>query len=505
MKKLLKSGHMIYAAFFAVIFLLVLLVPYSVDDTYFAYIGIKDLSRAIEIAVGYGNGRVLGNFLSIILAQSKLIAAPVIAAGAVFIIYLINKVFADKSKYAFITAIISVLLILGMSDDFFGGIFAWSSSFSNYAPPLIICLLCILIIKNYDKSKIKPFSVILISILGFCGQLFSENSTVYNIAIAFVLLVICFVNHIKSKIPCFAWLLSSLIGGFAMLYIRKNIFVQTGFHNGLQNYQGVHLKSLVDLIDNAANNVFTMVHLMSKCFVLFIILSAVLILLMKKAPELNNAFLKKLSGIVNQILAVYPVYSVLYTALASRETYFNSIAAVIMGMVSLVLLFLYVLAIVYCALRLENKYKITVIAIIVFAVFTLTPFLIVSPVGPRCMLYWYVSIVCVIIMLTPKALSSITARQRSLVNKSVLTALGCVSIVLICVFANANILNKKVDNYCNEQIKNGATEIVVCNATESAYHRGHGFDYVYYNNEPGDVKITIIKPQDWIKEYVYTE
>lgn len=83
-KSKLLSPEMEKTAFFAGSFLFFAFVmwcaPYSSDDIEFSRLSYTSLSGYVDFALRYGNGRLLGNLLAILLCHSRLLCV-VVKAG----------------------------------------------------------------------------------------------------------------------------------------------------------------------------------------------------------------------------------------------------------------------------------------------------------------------------------------------------------------------------------------------------------------------------------------
>lgn len=495
--KISKNRLLFYISFFSLCAILMYLIPYSVDDTYYAYIGYQGLKESLIFSANYGNGRVLGNLFGLLLAQSRLVRAVVIATVMTLLVALLNKVFVRQKSAGSIPVITAGLLILGMPDSFFGNFFSWSSAFANYILPFFLALICLLIINNYDLGKgyIKSLSLIIIFALGFCSQLFSENSTLYNIVIPFALLMTFCIMHINKKTPCFVWLISALSGAGAMIAVRLNSNDTEKFHD-VKAYQGIHLGSLEDLISNTVFNTEEIMPEISKCFILYMLLSAVL-LMSKKVGSFKTG---KIESFTKAILISYPVFSLFCAVSAEKENYYYSLAGDLLNIIQLIFLFIYIFSVLYFALNLEKEKRIVVVALIAFAFFTLAPFIAVSPIAPRCTVYWYFSIVAVILTLLPSVLKRLGRKKAYSIGKALTCSVGCISVILLVIFANTYITDCKLDKYCTDTINSGNNQLIICKASKTDYYRGDGLTYRYYKNEPGDVEFVKIDTDEWIEK-----
>lgn len=125
-----------YALFFLLFALVMYFSPHTVDDAYYDYLNITNLHNMIHFSAGYGNGRVLGNLLAVVLCKSQLFSAIFRSASVCAMVYFLVRLVDDKKGHTeLLTASITVLTV-GVDGLFFGEVYSWISGFSNYIPPM---------------------------------------------------------------------------------------------------------------------------------------------------------------------------------------------------------------------------------------------------------------------------------------------------------------------------------------------------------------------------------
>lgn len=227
------------------------LCPHTADDAYYDYLNLTDPYKILHFAAGYGNGRVLGNLLAVILCKSKLLAALIRSLTVSALIYFIVRLAGNKKNSSILTLSVS-LLIIGINGLFFGEVFAWISAFSNYIPPMLLTLICLCIIKERSKGNSlhgKILTIVELLIFGSSAQLFTENNTLNSIFLSTAVLIYCITKHKSKIINALTYFIASCAGAFVMVYARKFIHDKDGIYTTV-NYDS-KLGSLNDIIINA--------------------------------------------------------------------------------------------------------------------------------------------------------------------------------------------------------------------------------------------------------------
>ena len=163
------------------------------DDFYFMTFKYASFSTIFHNALYYGNGRLLGNLGAILICNSvflNVIAKGVVLSGIAVLLPLLLNV---QTGFGYI---LSALLFAGISPSVFAQVYSWTSGFQNYAPPVFLLIICLLLIKYNPKNKVlSAVSYFGVAVFGFCSQLYVEHNTVINIIIAAVTVLLCFISN----------------------------------------------------------------------------------------------------------------------------------------------------------------------------------------------------------------------------------------------------------------------------------------------------------------------
>ena len=128
----------------------------------------------------------------------------------------------------------------------------WSSALANYIPTKIITELCIIMFEHLNERKnISYFSLILLVILSFMGQLYVEHMTVITITLA-VALCICGDKITIRYIYRICYLISTVFGGIIMMIIPK-VF---SHNDSQQNYRAVIMSDMDSNIDEMILSIY---------------------------------------------------------------------------------------------------------------------------------------------------------------------------------------------------------------------------------------------------------
>ena len=141
-----------YIVFFLLVLILCYLFPYTHDDWDWGSVtGLERLKNSFDNF----NGRWLGNSLGMLLTRVRILKSITIASTLLAIIILIKKLINSDKKYIPYFVIISFLL---MPVRMFAQSFAWTVSFANYVPPVLIALFIIYKNKSVFQEKKEEIS-----------------------------------------------------------------------------------------------------------------------------------------------------------------------------------------------------------------------------------------------------------------------------------------------------------------------------------------------------------
>lgn len=172
----------------AALFGLCLLFPYSGDDwAWGSAIGLERLSRFFA---DY-NGRYLGNLIVLALTRNVVLRSFVVSGVLALITHQLYS-FAGKRRFS--TLAVAAVLLMLVFYRIGAQAVVWVAGFSNYAVPALL----VLVYLNASKSLLEAdgntrsesaSKAVGMAVLGLCSSLIMENITLYNMAIACVLLV----------------------------------------------------------------------------------------------------------------------------------------------------------------------------------------------------------------------------------------------------------------------------------------------------------------------------
>lgn len=153
-KKAYKHTPLIVFCFMFVLFAYIAWCsPLVSDDLQFAGYGYTSIKEYIHFSLNYGNGRFLGNLFSGILSGNRILFSCFNGFSMALIAVMIPKVAESENNLSYL---LSSLLLILCSSEMFSQVYAWTSGFSNYIPPIALALTIACIIINYDKLSTPP-------------------------------------------------------------------------------------------------------------------------------------------------------------------------------------------------------------------------------------------------------------------------------------------------------------------------------------------------------------
>lgn len=491
-----------YAAFFILFAAVMYLSPHTADDAYYDYLNMTNPYKIFHFAAGYGNGRVLGNLLAVVLCKSQLLAAVVRSAFVSALVYFIVRLADNKKEHTEVLTLSTMLLTVGVDGLFFGEVFAWISGFSNYIPPMVLTLICLCLIKERNR-KAMPFSarlLTLVEILVFAsaGQLFTESNTLNSVLLAVVVLVYCFFKRRDKLVFSVTYLLGTGLGTGVMLFARRFVHDKDGIYQTV-NYSS-QLDSISGLLVNVRDIYSKFVCWLPKFFLLYIMLSAVLLVLVYKG---SKSLSKKLTSFVTFSLCAYPLYSVLASVLDNGNFANDKMKYIYMAFTTLLFL-MYVISLFICSSLFEKGKAIAYDFLVAFALFTSAYFVVLYPVNPRCIYYSYVVFEVAFCFVLDNIIQYINIKKRT-VSKALKSCIIGMFAFLIPLYTNITVINNQMNEYVEYQVAQGAKSVSICLLTNTDYfHHSYAsarLGYTYYHKKPNDVKFKLIGQGSWLMNY----
>lgn len=508
MSKTEKRCFLFYMLFFLLFSLVMYFCPHTVDDAYYDYLNLSNPYKMLHFAAGYGNGRVLGNLLAVILCKSQLLSAVVRGGTVSTLIYFVVRLIDDSKKHAEILMASVALLIVGMGGLIFGEVFAWLSAFSNYIPPILLTLVCLCLIKERpDVSSIKDINsrslltVTELLLFGGCAQLFTENSTLNAVVLSVVILLYCLVKEKGKILYSFAYMCSAGVGTLVMLFARKFIHDKDGIYSTV-DYSS-KIASISDMLSNMNDVYGKFVVWLPRFFLLYLMLSIAFLIIIHKnkklLPRSKKAFL-------TFSLCAYPGYSVLSCVIANGN-FANDKMHSLYTLITTLLFLIYIVALLMCSSLLDKNKKTAFCFLVIFALFASGYFLVLYPVNPRCIFYSYILFVLAFCIACECAMSYVSNSEK-IITKAVCFGVAGMFAFLIPLYANITVMNKQMNEYVEYQVEQGKKEVYVCLLTNTEYfHHSYAsarLGYTYYIKKPNDVNFILIEHGSWLK-YCYRE
>ena len=370
------------------------------DDLIFMYrFQINSFSDIIYNALYYGNGRILGNFFGFVFSLNYQIFYFVEGFLLAFIAWSTERIIELKNSRLIIMALFILQPICSFIETT-----SWISGFTNYVLP--ICFICagLLFLKQYEKHK-NGFLLFPIVIVGVCGQLFSEHTTIMNVLI--ILYIIIFIK-LRNK-ATYSMLFSTIFGaGIMFLYNKYIDFSLTWVASRGEEYRrtifSVPFKEW--LINIFFTNIRFALVAFNSLFFLFFILFYLLFNVVKKT-ECRIYKIKVITALAFYVISLIIVNIWIFCygddfitgEFGVRDILFFVSAAVLM--ISMVIYLTITIKLLYKLIfvMLDKKNRVRIIGMSALLVFSYAPFLFVAPSGYRCSFLMTFIMVCVFVEL----------------------------------------------------------------------------------------------------------
>ena len=207
-------------------FILTLLTPYIGDD--WTWGQNEYVKNSFDVGFQDLNGRYAGHLVAIALTHVRLLKLIVIPICVFLICFFVYK-FSNSNHFSILS--FSFLLILITPLPIWRQVFTWSAGFANYVTSSLISLVLIFMFSNVlnkqEPSYPKYFTYIS-PILGIIGALFAENITLFNIALALLIIIISKVKHKKIHPAQIALLIGTILGALLMFTNKIYLDIFTG-------------------------------------------------------------------------------------------------------------------------------------------------------------------------------------------------------------------------------------------------------------------------------------
>lgn len=481
-------------------FLLTLSVGFPVtgDDWFFTT---KTQSEPISVAFSRGvhvatqhyettNGRLLGNFLSGMLGCSKLLRELVRCGVILGIVVCVCRLCEIRTGVGRVCAL---ALLVSLPAGLFSESYAWAAGFFNYVPPVLLVLFYLLRLERGDGSS-NFFYILEGALLGFAAQLFCEHVTL--VLCAFSALV--FAADCKRQKRVDGFLLSHLIGALAGALV---MFLAPGYHSEQSaGYRDVAsgLSGLLSTIETNLPVIARTLFGKNQIVILPLAACAAALLLQSKPQTKKTQNIKRASLLALLLAPVFYFCDDVMFAPLRPLSYNLHVAILALALEVVVMLAFFAAITAVFALCFEKKDRRRGFVLLALAAGLSAPFLVVSPVGPRCLYGSDVLLICVLLIFAREAL-----RFLPLLKKAAVPALLCAITLLgstlwVCLWNGRS--ERVREEALMRQMEQGQTEIVLPEFAFAQYiYEGSSQklgEYRYYES-PHDITFDFVPFSAW--------
>lgn len=438
----LRGQTVLYIALFASVALIAFLFPPSADDFGWAT---KDGLTLFRRGFANYNGRYLGNFFAFSLTRIPLILPFIKTATLTLVLFIINKITANKSL---LFSILTAILLLIPSPLFIQG-YVWTAGFSNYylSALIIASALYVLIFVNPDKTSSKILRVIFLAAAGVAGQLFMETYTLFTLAVSACAVIVLSKKKRRIDIAAVIYFVACIAG--AVIMFSNGIYARV--LNKEDTYQSLQSgsDSLFGTVITAVKNLFGEVShyfVLTSIPAIIALVIVLFVLYRQKRPESvrSRTAIKVLFSLCVLTLLAYGLAFVVIRDF--KKVWY------LLGVALVIFVFATGLTVLKCAKQCAPKLAIYTVLLLLLC----GPLALVYPIGPRC----YVGAYLILILMVYELFSQIKFTEKPAYIKAAIAAL-CILLAVdaVCYAVVYTGQQRKVES-AREQISNGETTIV---------------------------------------------
>lgn len=446
-----------FIAFAAIVYC----VPYFKDD--WAWGSQTGIDRLKSGFADY-NGRYLGNLLVLALTRVPILRIIVMAAGAFLLTFLTAKITDKRIALLFP---FELVMVLAMPDDLFRQTVVWTSGFANYVPPVLISLAYIFIIKDIiDKEPPKYSAAATAGLfaLGVCGALFMEHVTVYNVLLAFVVIIFTKIRYKRICGGHVSFGLGACVGAVIMLTNSSYGFISTGqdhyeyrsFAVGgtLSKYFstiGVNMEKITDYFLQC-NAILNIALAALACIVVYRFYK-------KNSVSKGKKFWLNLSAV---ICAVYAAYCTVISVIDNINKNTSARDSIHFGWrFAFMLIFTAALMIIICIAVIDGRERAKMLFTIVSSYVFITPLFFVTPITARCFLPCYAMMMILAALLFKQVWNGTENKEKAekTAFSAIIICFVLIGIYLSTIFINVHNFSVEREKYVTAQIEEGKKEV----------------------------------------------
>lgn len=464
---------------FLVFLLLAFLFPYSGDDWDWGTQG--GLDRLYVLFEHY-NGRYLGNFLVLLLTRCKPLNMLAMAASYTFACWSCLQYSRSRRLSSLLLA---GLLFFIMPKSIFSQSIVWTSGFVNYVPSILISIGYLLLSQNYFLNESIPdpsgSSLFLTFLMGFSGALFIENITLFNICLGFAVMGYTWLKFQRLDRSQTGFLIGAIAG--AVLLFSNSAYRSVA--NGADDYRKIAHTGYEIIITVVQHANELLDYLIYENLLFCVILSLLLSILVLNYMKASSALHKTLSAV---ILSVHLLCLVFIAFIHYRPTAMHDIPCslglfpflmdFLLAMIALLYVFCLWAGVILCIPRKKSFYLLIPLYCIPVAI---APFLLVNPIGPRCVFAGYL----LLMMFTVALFDYVRTLPFSFLQYWKIVFVGLLAVTflqIVCLystFLSIHTWDIRRSEYIKLQSDHGSSTIYLCALPHEEYLHNSSPDKYY--------------------------
>lgn len=487
-----QFGWIVFLAAFAFYALIMWCAPYSSDDLEFGNLPYHTFGQYLKYVLEYGNGRFLGNFTAIWLTNSRLACVLVKAFVMASTIVLLPAALGLGSKSDYL---LSFLMVSAIDPALFGEVYAWTSGFSNYMPPVWISLILLCLVQRvsgFSHGWQKVAAGICAAVLGLTGQLFIEHSSCINVMLALGAVVVYAKRREKSA-ACLSgiWLAAATLGLGIMLVVPK-IFHIEGNHTDV--YRSVHLSGVLSIVVSCAKNVIQLCnHHFGPCTLplSFGAFATVYLSRNSRSRKANSRL---------YLLAAGALVYLLLSLMLNLDLYLGK-SAIVQHVISSLFAVVPFLVWVAAAFGLEDKsLRWKLLALLALTFVTLGMLLVVTPIPTRVVFQAHIFVMLGALICFAEIRKEFPEQWKRNFEKTAIAASLTLVVLLSSVFVSIRFMAQVRETHILRELENGADEIVIFSLPYTYTTWDHLWAQKFYNTTGRDVTFSMMEFDTWMSD-----
>ncbi len=393
------------------------------------------------------NGRYFSNLITYTLVHSSVLRFIFCTVILVMFLVIISKLIDFGKISQRISMMIVFFLFLAMPSETYSQTVNWFSGFTNYVLSFLLTGIYIYITFKILFTDYAPKKSFLMFFLAFVGGLCIENISIYNLIYSIAIIFV--IKNRKKKIySCNIFYLIGTVLALVLMFFNNTYSQIIGGNDetGIRNFEfsvsDIYFRIYKYVIPNYAK-MFWIVH----------IVIAVSLLIMYLRKEKHS----KYERICIYICMAYSVYSIFDSCFSEFLTISASMKIRAFEGVFIVL---YLLSLVYLFIKLMHANSaIRCVIYLVSSLIVTAPFIVVSPMTPRCIFADYIFW----LLLTGELFLTAFKNYNFFRTDAFADIIFVLSLTMSVIISGINITNNYYNNvrfdYIKEQLDNNSKVI----------------------------------------------